>query len=96
MSKPITPAEAVDGSHIPDFVFDVINDYLRSGKRTILQNELVLRLLKVGGVVRHQVFEKGWLEFEGAYRKAGWSVEYDKPGHNESYEARWEFRRGEP
>lgn len=32
-----------------------------------------------------------WLNFEGAYRRAGWKVEFDKPGYNESYPATFKF-----
>jgi hypothetical protein len=28
-----------------------------------------------------------------AYRAAGWSVTFDRPGYNETYEAHWIFRR---
>lgn len=40
---------------------------------------------------RREVFSEGWLNVEDAYRAAGWKVEYDKPGYNETYEATFTF-----
>ncbi len=43
--------------------------------------------------LRKQLFEKGWLDVEPIFKKAGWDVEYDKPGYNESYPATFKFSR---
>lgn len=32
--------------------------------------------------------DHGWLDLEDIYRDEGWTVEYDSPGYNETYEAR--------
>lgn len=34
-----------------------------------------------------------WYDVEPFYRKAGWKVEYDGPGFNESYDATYTFTR---
>jgi hypothetical protein len=42
---------------------------------------------------RDKIFENHFLDFEDIYRKAGWKVEYDKPGFNESYEPFFVFKK---
>ena len=39
------------------------------------------------------IFKCNWLDVEEIFRKAGWIVEYDKPGYNESYAATFNFRK---
>ena len=92
-SRAISPADASDGSAIPDLVYDVVNEMLREGKRRLEQNEVVERIRARAGVERSAVFQNGWLEFDDAYRAKGWKVAYDKPGYNESYGAFWEFSK---
>lgn len=68
----------------------------RSEQSTIVikQDEIVQMLLTIKpGLERSEIFDKGWLDIESAYRKAGWHVEYDKPGYCETYVAYWEFTR---
>ena len=98
--RPLTPKEASEEklSIIPSFVFDVFNAFLstRSEQSSIRigQNEVVQMLVTLKpGLDRNEVFDKGWLDIESAYRKAGWNVEFDKPGYCETYEASWEFTR---
>jgi hypothetical protein len=43
------------------------------------------------GLNRNEIFKKGWLDVEEIYGKAGWKVEYDKPGYNEDYAAHFIF-----
>ena len=106
-SKPFSPAEAgaAQGALIPDAVFDSVNELLsmraHQGKITINQDELIeLILLKSEGgfhtITRSMLFENNWLDIETAYRKAGWDVEYDKPGYCESYTAYWRFAEALP
>ena len=40
-----------------------------------------------------KVFKNKWLDVEEVYRKAGWKVEYDKPGYCEDYEAYFVFEK---
>jgi hypothetical protein len=39
------------------------------------------------------MFNKHWFDIEDIYRKAGWAVEFDKPGYNESYESFFVFKK---
>lgn len=41
---------------------------------------------------RETIFRRGYLNVEEAYREQGWSVVYDKPGYNETYDASFEFK----
>ncbi len=98
MSGPIRPEEvaAVKTGTIPQEVFDVINTLITqkatSSGVTILQRDIVTALVKKGLVTDNtDANRRGYLDFEEAYRAAGWRVEYDKPGFNESYPARFIF-----
>lgn len=98
--RPITPQEASTEklSLIPSFVFDTFNAFLSTrseeGTITITQDEVIQMLLTIKpGLDRNEIFDKHWLDIESAYRKAGWNVEYDKPGYNETYGASWEFTK---
>lgn len=59
---------------------------------TILQEDVVAGILKNNPDSRDRILDEGWLDFEDAYRKLGWSVKYDKPGYCESYSAFWVFK----
>lgn len=41
----------------------------------------------------NQIFDEGYLDVEPIFREAGWDVEYDKPGYNESYGAYFIFTK---
>jgi hypothetical protein len=101
MSKPITPKQASfrTKAPIPDEVFDAFNELisenLNAGYAVVRQKDVVARILeklKNSPTVRQDVFDKGWLNIEPMYQKAGWDVKYDKPGYNEDYEATFEFK----
>lgn len=96
MSKPITAAELVArGPSLPDFVYNIVNTLLEEkfdGEAArIVQDEIVARICASQGCKRQDVCDNGWLNFETAYRNAGWSVTYDSPGYNESYPAFFYF-----
>lgn len=42
---------------------------------------------------RQDVYNNNWLDFESLYRRAGWKVEYDRPGFNETYDPYWTFTK---
>jgi hypothetical protein len=95
--KPITPEEVEESQTLPDTVLAVWNELItknyRNGKSVVKQNEAVNALVDVLLYPRQSIFDKGYLDIEGVYRKAGWVVEYDKPAYNESYEATFTFKR---
>ncbi len=98
---PITPKEAKDlhsETVVPDFVIAIVNQLLvekyESGDIQILQRDIVERIMDAEpGITSQQIFERRYLDFEAIYKKAGWSVTYDKPAYNESYDAYFLFKK---
>lgn len=96
--KPIRPEEVLErqGEQIPPEVIKAFNDLIIQkfieGKAIISQKE-VLDLLQFRGFDIGDIFTKRFLHVEQIFRKAGWKVEYDKPGYNESYEASFTFTK---
>jgi hypothetical protein len=43
------------------------------------------------GTKRRDLFDNNWLDLEWTFEQVGWSVWYDKPAYNESYEPTWYF-----
>lgn len=102
--KVFTPEDVrINSKHIPDFVYDVFNHLLtekwNNGKPIIIsQEEVVNRIICKHNwlfddieLSRQEIFEHHWLDVEPEYRNAGWDVEFDKPGYNESYKAFYTF-----
>lgn len=81
------------GDHIPDGVIKAVNQLLKENASStyivLKQCDVVKAIKECMGVTTVPV---KWLDFEPVFRKAGWKVEYDKPGYNESYEATFAFR----
>jgi hypothetical protein len=100
VTKPITPADAENKSNllIPEFVIQVVNDLIiknyKNRSARISQEEIVIAIVEKGHV-RKRIFSEGWLDFESVYQKAGWNVNYDRPGHNETYPATFTFKHSE-
>lgn len=96
--KPITPAEArgkYASRPMPDAVFEAFNELLcekGSNYITIKQKDVVALMVKKG-LKRDEIYDNCWLDIEDHYRGAGWKVEFDKPGYNETYDAYFTFQR---
>jgi len=99
--KPITPEEAckVKKENIPDAVFTAFNTLIaknfdsKYSAAVVKQKDVVSEIVKNSDITSEEIFNNGYLDIEGIYRKAGWSVKYDKPGYNESYEPFFEFKK---
>lgn len=100
MTRPIRPSDVskVKKSSIPDEVFQAFNELIaekmRGKSAVVMQNEVIERILKKmepKECTRAQIFDNGWLDVEADYSRSGWSVDYDKPGYNEMYEAKFTF-----
>jgi len=93
--RPITPNEAIKA--LPDEVIEAFNDLICEnidGKTAkITQNQAVDRITAKLEIPRDAVFKRGYLDIEDIYRKAGWKVDYDKPGYNETYEGFFTFTK---
>jgi hypothetical protein len=97
--KAITPEEILNNLEniIPSFVFEAINNLLKNKFRgnsvTIKQDEIIAEISRLKpGLNRNDIFEKKWLDFEKVYNKSGWSVTFDKPSYNETYDANFTFK----
>lgn len=81
--------------HIPVEVIAIFNEMIIEniqGKRaSFKQDAVVARIAELMGVDRNTIFSKRWLDVEPIFREAGWKVEYDAPGYNESYGAFYVF-----
>ena len=104
LTKPITPKQARNRHSvtIPNEVITAVNELLvenaSESKTSIVidQDEIISRATFLMAehdktVSRNDFFDKHWLDFESIFRKAGWKVEYTKPGYNESFPAYWTF-----
>jgi hypothetical protein len=95
--KPLSPEEVEVGIHksIPDFVISAVNTLLirnvRNGLGTIKQCDIITESKKL--MPENTTWDMKWLDFESLYRTVGWSVNYDGPGYNESYEPTFDFKK---
>lgn len=94
--KPSEIAEA-KAKTFPNFVMKTWNEMIakKMGATSahITQDEIVKALIEASPemIDRSTVFDNMWLDVEDIYRAAGWKVDYDKPGYNESYGAYFKF-----
>lgn len=101
--KPISPQEAFTSmvDYLPDYVIEATNQLIKEkyvgAQFTIKQEELVNKIIECAAkldivITSHEIYNKHYLDIENVYIKEGWSVEYDKPGYNESYSAFYKFK----
>lgn len=99
MVAPITPDEVVQKKkeNFPEKVIEAVNEIIaehwNGHSATFTQKHAAARIANKMGVETDTVYKRQWLDFEEIYREAGWKVEYDKPGYNESYEATFAFTK---
>lgn len=101
MSKPLSPDEigTFAANAFPEYVFEAVNTLLaRNTNGKLYQNKVIEEIidqasLKGVDLDRSDIFNKGYLDFEEAYRAVGWKVTYDKPAYCESYEPHFIFKR---
>lgn len=94
--EPLKPSEVVAKKKIllPDDVIEVWNNILAqecNSKYTTIYQDDVVKALVAKGYSRQEIHKKKYLDIEDIYREAGWKVEYDKPGYNESGPATFKF-----
>lgn len=98
MERPITPAEAATykAKKLPQEVLEAWNKLIAQnfdGKVSrVLQADAVAAIQRATDCTGGFIARAGWLDIEPMYEAAGWRVEYDKPGYNESYPATFTFR----
>lgn len=98
VSKPITPDEVVGVKKVmlPKEVFEAFNTLIARnfyGNSAVVMQDEVVDLLVNNGFNRGDIFKNHWLDVEDVYRSAGWIVEYDKPGYNETYASSFTFKK---
>lgn len=96
--KAITPSEAQarKAKEIPKQVLEVFNELIVQNYcncSAIVKQPEALDCIsaRFPDVPRALMIESGWLDVEEIYQKAGWTVEYDKPGYNETYDPFFKF-----
>ncbi len=97
-TKPITPKDAtlLKVSTIPDAVFEAFNELIAEnfdGHSSCFTEKKVVAHIVKKGISSKTAYDNHWLDVEPLYEKAGWKVEYDKPGFNESYDATFTFTK---
>jgi hypothetical protein len=101
MNHAISPQEAQEQrqKQIPQEVFDVWNEvivsHLCQSSQRIVSRFLLKELSSKLSSKMHMNFEtlkeKGYLDLEPFFRENGWTVDFDSPGYNESYDANFQF-----
>lgn len=99
MATPIKPSQvqSAKNAKIPDAVIDAFNQLIienwDGSSATIKQSQAVSRILETMKIPRHKIFNDNLLDVESLFRKAGWIVDFDRPGYNETYEGFWVFAK---
>lgn len=107
-SKPIRPSEVKEHfeKNFPSFIIDAINDVIKEAYRpnskkfdvklSIVKNKIITAISNYNDEFNASYqFQDYYLDFESLYNKFGWSVKYDKPAYNESYEGFYTFEVNE-
>jgi len=101
MIEPIKPSEIVKAKRkaLPDAVIETFNKMIARSwdgtMATIRQDDIIAELISKEDFpyTRGDIFDNHFLDIEDVYRKAGWKVEYDKPGYCENYNAIFRFSK---
>lgn len=98
--QPIRPedVEAQKHANVPNEVIEAWNEtiakHYNNGRSSFPQIELINCIARKTSITDHfMIRNSGWLDLEEVYRKQGWSVDYDRPAYNESYEPRFTFEK---
>lgn len=97
---PLSPKDVSNAKQVtfPPEVFEAFNTLItenfNAGSARVVQKDAVAKIVSLMNLEKDDiVYEKGWLNVEDVYRKAGWKVEYDKPAYNETYNAYFVFSK---
>lgn len=97
--KPITPQEVVTvkESTIPDSVFEAFNKLIAKNfdgtSSTVKQEDIVSEIIANSDITSKEIYANHYLDIEDIYRKHGWTVSFDKPGYNETYDSFFVFKK---
>lgn len=96
MVNPISPSEVVKHKLriLPDLVITTFNNLISAnfidGSARVKQKDAIQALFNAG-FNKERIFADNLLDVEDIYRSAGWRVEYDRPGYDETYEPTFLF-----
>jgi len=105
MAGPIKPKDVQKARNesIPEQVYEAFNEMIVQnwdGREANFKLKdvanLALRKIQASydqNMTRQGMYDRGWLDVESAYRKAGWKVEFDKAAYNETYDDNFTFRK---
>ena len=97
MTRPITPQEVREMAikNFPKEVIEAFNELISKNwtgsKAVVKQSEAVSLIVDKMNMSRDDVFNAHLLDVEPIFEKSGWTVKFDKPGYNETYEAFFVF-----
>ena len=91
-ARPITPIQASKKAAVnfPNEIVNAVNNLIAekfSGREsiTVKQKDIMKEARRLGlNISDKEIFDKGYLNIEPAYRKAGWVVGYEKPSYGDS------------
>lgn len=96
---PITPdrvESALQGTFPPEVIRAFDEEIVRCWNGSfskVLQSDVAALIARYLEIAVGEVFRRGLLNVEPIYRKAGWVVEYDRPGFSEQYRAFFMFAK---
>ena len=100
-ARPITPAQASKKAAVnfPNEIINAVNNLISekfSGRESvsIKQKDIISEARRLGlEIPDRELFDKGYLNLEPVYRKAGWTVGYEKPSYGDSdFDAYFTFK----
>ncbi len=104
MTKPLSPFEVSQlnkkfrKDRIPPEVVEIVNmmlieEYEEGRPVTLLQKDIMDKVVKVLKITSQEAYNKKFLDFEEVFRAVGWKVEYIKIAYNESGEPSFRFTK---
>jgi hypothetical protein len=99
VTKPITPDEvfAAKEKLLPPEVFEAFNEMIArkwdGDSASFTLKEVATSIANRLKISTADVYARNLLDVEDVYRMAGWGVDFDRPGYNETYEANFAFKK---
>lgn len=95
--KPLSPSDINLKNRIPSYVIEAVNELIKKyyiGKSfTFTQDELIQKIISLGPyeLRKNDIFDKKYLDIEQIYNENGWTVQYELPCRDESFDAYFKF-----
>ncbi|MEO6304519.1 MAG: hypothetical protein ABIP51_15270 [Bacteroidia bacterium] len=104
MATPITPKELKEDfiTTMPDCIIEGVNNAIINNSKgktyfTIKQVliELEIIIASNGEISKSEIYDKGYMDFETLFEKAGWEIKYVSPDYTESFDPYFIFKAKE-